>query len=215
MGQNRFIVKSARPHFSKSTLSFLNWGRRCSGISSSHSVCGRSHSENRARHMLSQRRRMWAPGPVDKNGIRYLVCRIPSMPIRSLQQCRGCRLTWFPQAGAGSACPACGGTKVGGTPELFHAGIALVALGLIGWFLRHGPLSERPAALSAAVVASTPLPGKAEPGNRLYVSSTNTKLKPAKVRPAAMKRTTVKPSKVSKVKRRPKKPKARSNHVQR
>lgn len=140
------------------------------------------------------------------------------MLIRSLQQCRACRLTWFPQAGAGTACPACGGTKVGGTPELFHAGIALVALGLVGWFLRHGPLSDHRSALLPAVVQSTPLAANAEPGNRVYVSST--KFKPAKVRPAAMKRTTVKPSKVSKVKaskvkRRPKKPKARSNHVQR
>jgi hypothetical protein len=140
------------------------------------------------------------------------------MLIRSLRQCRACRLTWFPQAGAGTACPACGGTRVGGTPELFHAGIGLVALGLMGLFLRHGPLGEHPAALSAAVVESAPLAGKAEPANRLYVSSTNTKLKPAKVKTAAMKRTTVsKASKVkaSKLKRRPKKPKARSHHVQR
>jgi hypothetical protein len=140
------------------------------------------------------------------------------MLTRSLQQCRACRLTWFPQAGAGAACPACGGTKVRGTPELFHAGIALIALGLIGWFLRHGPLSERPTAPVSPVVQTTPLTARVERGNPVYVSSTM--VKPAKVKPTAVKRTTVKPSKVSKVKaskvnRRPKKAKTRSKHVQR
>src|SRR5437773_11996935 len=65
------------------------------------------------------------------------------MLTRSLLQCRACRLTWFPQRGSGAPCPACGGTKLGGTFELFHAGIALIALGLIGWFIRHGPLREQ------------------------------------------------------------------------
>jgi hypothetical protein len=151
---------------------------------------------------------MWARGPVDSNGIRYLVCRLPPMLIKSLQKCRACRLTWFPQAGVGAACPACGGTKVGGTPELFHAGMILVALGLIGWFLRQGPISEHPAAPVPAVVQSTSLVGKAEPGNRVYVSST--KFKPAKVKPSKVSKV-----KVSKVKRRPKKAKTRSYHVQR
>ncbi len=151
---------------------------------------------------------MWERGPVDSNGIRYLVCRIPPMPIRSLQKCRACRLTWFPQAGAGAACPACGGMKVGGTPELFHAGIALVALGSIGWFLRHGPVSERTAAPVPAIVQSTPLAGKADPGNRVYVAST--KFKPARVKPSKVSKV-----KASTVKRRPKKAKTRSNHVQR
>ena len=129
------------------------------------------------------------------------------MLVRSLQRCRACRLTWFSQAGAGAACPACGGTKVGGTPELFHAGIALVALGLIGSFLRHGPVSEHPAAPLPAVVQSTPLAGKAEPGNRVYLSST-------KFRPAKVKSSKVSKVKASKVKRR-QKAKTRSNHVQR
>jgi len=29
--------------------------------------------------------------------------------------------------------PACGGTKIGGTLEPFHIGMALIALGLAGW----------------------------------------------------------------------------------
>jgi hypothetical protein len=168
--------------------------------------------------MVSQQRRMWASRPVDSDASRTSVDRILSMLTRSLQQCRGCRLTWFPQPGAGAACPACGGTKVGGTPELFHAGIALVAVGLTGWFLRHGPLGEHSTAPVAAVVQSTRLVAKVEPANPVYVSST--KVKPARVKPVAVKRTTVKPTKVSKVKaskvkRRPKKAKTRSNHVQR
>jgi hypothetical protein len=117
-------------------------------------------------------------------------------------------VTWFPQAGAGAACPACGGTKVGGTPELFHAGIALVALGLIGWFLPHAPVGEHAAAPSPALVQSAALAGNAEPGNRVYVSST--KFKPARVKPSKVSKV-----KASKVKRRPKKSKTRSNHVQR
>src|SRR3954447_7017483 len=130
------------------------------------------------------------------------------MQIRSLQRCRACRLTWFRQVGAGAACPACGGIEVGGTPELFHAGVALVALGLIGWSLRHGPVGEHAAAPVPAVVQSTSLAGKAEPGNRVYVSST--KFKPARVKPSKVSKV-----KASKVKRRPKKSKTRSNHVQR
>ena len=140
------------------------------------------------------------------------------MLTRSLRQCHACRLTWFPQTGAGAACPACGGTKVGGKLELFHAGLALIVAGAIGWFVRHGPLHERPAAPVPAAVQSTPLASNVERGNPVYASST--KVKPAKVKPVAVKRTTVKPSKVSKVKaskvnRRRKKAKTRSQHVQR
>ena len=62
--------------------------------------------------------------------------------MKSLLRCHACRLTWFPQADAGAACPACGGTQFGGTLELFHAGLVLIAVGLIGWFLRHGPLGD-------------------------------------------------------------------------
>jgi len=70
----------------------------------------------------------------------------------SLLRCRACRLTWFPQGGAGAACPACGGTKLGGTLELFHVGIALIALGLGGWFMRQGSLGERAAAAIPALI---------------------------------------------------------------
>jgi hypothetical protein len=59
------------------------------------------------------------------------------MLTTSLLRCRACRLTWFPKGGAGAACPACGGAQVGGTLELFHVGIALIAAGLIGWM---GPM---------------------------------------------------------------------------
>jgi hypothetical protein len=50
-----------------------------------------------------------------------------------LLRCRACRLTWFPQGGSAAACPACGGNEVGGTLELFHVGILLIALALGGW----------------------------------------------------------------------------------
>jgi hypothetical protein len=91
-------------------------------------------------------------------------------------------------------------------------------LGLVGWFVRHGPLNERPGAPVPAVVQSTPLNASVERGNPVYASST--KVKPAKVKPTAVKRTTVKPSKVSKIKaskvnQRRKKAKTRSQHVQR
>jgi hypothetical protein len=135
------------------------------------------------------------------------------MLTRSLKQCHGCRLTWFPQAGGAAACPACGGTRVGGTLEVFHAGIVLIALGLIGWFLRHDPLSlQLPSPLAPATAVaqapahveraqSVPPPVVKERQSKpVYVSSK--KLKPSKV-------------KASKVKRRPKKANTRSKHVQR
>ena len=126
------------------------------------------------------------------------------MLTQSLLQCRACRLTWFPQAGTAAGCPACGGTDIGGTLELFHAGIALILFGLIGWFLRHGPLSEGPATAVAALGPTKPATASVDRGsqvsaparkNQVYVSS--------------------KKIKSSKVKRRPKKAKTRSKHVQR
>jgi hypothetical protein len=134
------------------------------------------------------------------------------MLTRSLQQCHACRLTWFPQSGAGAGCPACGGTKIGGTLELFHAGVVLIAIGLIGWFVRHGPLAERLPFPLPAIVQTKEAPARVErapapvavvkdrPGKPLYVSSK--KIKPSKV-------------KASKPKRRPKKAKTGSKHVQR
>ena len=77
---------------------------------------------------------MCAGRAVDGASSRTSVARTTSMLTKSLLQCRACRLTWFPTGGAGAACPACGGTRVGGTLELFHVGIALIALGAIGIF---------------------------------------------------------------------------------
>ena len=118
------------------------------------------------------------------------------MSTKSLLQCHACRLTWFPQGGA-AGCPACGGTKVGGTFRLFHAGLALIAVGVTGWFLRHGPLSEQAVAPAAAMVETKQLSPSVDRGSEVYVSSSKTKS-----------------SKV-KVKRRQKKAKTRSKHVQR
>ena len=118
------------------------------------------------------------------------------MFTKSLRQCHACRLTWFPQGGIGS-CPACGGTKIGGTLELFHAGLALIAVGTIAWMFRHGPLSEGGAPASPTVVhAAQPTP-TAERHNEVYVASKKTK------------------SDKVKLKRRQKKAKTRSKHVQR
>src|SRR5438309_8597937 len=119
------------------------------------------------------------------------------MSTKSLLQCHACRLTWFPQGGA-AGCPACGGTKVGGTFRLFHAGLALIALGVTGWFFRHGPLSDYAAAPAPAMVETKQSSPAVDRGSEVYVSS----------------RKTTKPN-VVKVKRRQKKAKTRSKHVQR
>ncbi|HEY4884920.1 MAG TPA: hypothetical protein VII08_14895 [Myxococcales bacterium] len=55
------------------------------------------------------------------------------MPKKRLLRCRACRLKWFPQGDAGAPCPACGSSEVGTALQLFHVGIALIALALIGW----------------------------------------------------------------------------------
>src|SRR5918911_1351578 len=105
------------------------------------------------------------------------------MLTRSLLQCRACRLTWFPQGAAAAACPACGGTKVGGTLEFFHLGIALILVGAGAWFMHHAPLDGRPAAPGPAVIqtksmsaaverAPTPAPVvKDRRSTQVYVSS--------------------------------------------
>jgi hypothetical protein len=117
------------------------------------------------------------------------------MFTKSLRQCHACRLTWFPQGGA-AGCPACGGTKIGGTLQLFHAGLVLIALGLIGWFFRQGPLSERAAAAMPAMIQTKPLSPSVDGGTQVASSK---KFKSNKM----------------KVKRRQKKAKTRSKHVQR
>jgi len=170
---------------------------------------------------------MWSRRPVDSDFSRISVIEPLPMPTRSLRQCHACRLTWFPHGEAGAAaCPACGGTKVGGKLELFHAGMALIVLGAIGWFLRHGPLSQVPALPIAAPVQSTQPIASVERAIPVHASSTNFKpvsVKPTKVKPLPVKRVAVvKPGKVktskvkaSTVKRRQKKAKTRSKHVQR
>jgi hypothetical protein len=148
--------------------------------------------------MLAQKTQMCARRAVDGANNRTSVARTTSMFTKSLRQCHACRLTWFPQGGTAS-CPACGGTKIGGTLELFHAGLALIAVGLAGWVFRHGPLSESgtapepaPAAMHASRLTETP-----ERHNEVSVASKKTKTDKVKV------------------KRRQKKAKTRSKHVQR
>src|SRR5437763_13685360 len=98
------------------------------------------------------------------------------MLTRSLLQCRACRLTWFPQRGSGAACPACGGTKLGGTFELFHAGIALIALGLIRWFLRHGPLGDQFGTALPAIIQAKRLTANVERSNQGSVPAKKTQV---------------------------------------
>ncbi|SRR6266478_547076 len=50
-----------------------------------------------------------------------------------LLRCQTCRLSWFPQRGPATACPACGGSHFGGALQLFHVGILLIALAVGGW----------------------------------------------------------------------------------
>jgi hypothetical protein len=136
------------------------------------------------------------------------------MLMRSLQQCRACRLTWFPQARAAAACPACGGTKVGGTLELFHAGVALILLGAAGWFMHHGPLIERIAARAPAILQAKTLTASAT--KPMTASSERVAAPAVKERRSAqvyVSSRKIKPSK-PKVKRR-QKAKTRSKHVQR
>jgi len=116
------------------------------------------------------------------------------MLTRSLLQCRACRLTWFPQRGSGAACPACGGTKLGGTFELFHAGIALIALGII---------------------QAKPLTANVERNNQVSVPARKSQVYvPARKNQVLVSSKKIKSNKI-KVKRRPKKAKTRSKHVQR
>ena len=53
--------------------------------------------------------------------------------LTSLLKCRACRLSWFPRGEAAAACPACGGTELGGTLELFHLGVLLILVAVAGW----------------------------------------------------------------------------------
>ena len=123
--------------------------------------------------------------------------------LTSLLRCRACRLTWFPRGESGAACPACGGAQVGGTLELFHVGIALIAAALVGWM---GPMILGEHALPAipipAILQSKELTANVEKfpavkerrGDQVYVPTK--KVKSHKVK-------------------RAKKAKKRSQHVQR
>ena len=79
------------------------------------------------------------------------------MPKKRLLRCRACRLKWFPQGDAGAPCPACGSSEVGTALQLFHVGIALIALALIGWM----------APLIAQRYPGVPLIGQLYPGTPL------------------------------------------------
>jgi hypothetical protein len=119
------------------------------------------------------------------------------MLTKSLLRCRACRLSWFPAGGTVAACPACGGERIGGTFELFHLGIALIALGLAGWigprFLGEGAMTVPVFAQASPVTAET----EKSPAKRSDpVSVPSKKIKPHKVK-------------------RAKKAKKRSHHVQR
>ena len=137
------------------------------------------------------------------------------MLTRSLLQCRACRLTWFPQRGSAAACPACGGTKVGGTFELFHAGIALIVLGLMGWFLRHGPLGEQFRMTIPAIIETRQPAANVERTTQVYVPPKKSQVYvPARKSQVLVSSKKIKSTKV-KVKRRQKKAKTRSKYVQR
>lgn len=125
--------------------------------------------------------------------------------LTSLLRCRACRLSWFPKGGAAAACPACGGTKLGGTLEPFHVGMALIALAVAGW---TAPLilGDRVAVTLPALVQlkeqfKEPAQVERAPsrGSEAHLSSTK------------VKSTTVKSNKVKKRQ----KAKKRSKHVQR
>ncbi|MFL5311015.1 MAG: hypothetical protein ACJ79H_11240 [Myxococcales bacterium] len=123
------------------------------------------------------------------------------MLTTSLLRCRACRLTWFPQAGTGAACPACGGAQVGGTLELFHVGIALIMAGLIGWI---GPMVLGEQALPAipALLQSKELTANVERSPAVSERRSDQVYVPSKK---------IKSHKV----KRAKKAKKRSQHVQR
>jgi hypothetical protein len=135
------------------------------------------------------------------------------MLTKSLQQCRACRLTWFPQGGAAAGCPACGGTDVGGTLELFHAGLALIFLGLVGWFFRHGPINGPALIAAPPAVQTRPVAAAVERGGQVYPPAKKSQV----YVPARKNQVYVSSKKIksSKLKRRPKKAKTRSKHVQR
>jgi hypothetical protein len=123
--------------------------------------------------------------------------------LTSLLRCRACRLTWFPRGESGAACPACGGAQVGGTLELFHVGIVLIAAALVGWM---GPMI-----LGEHALPSIPIPAILQSKE---LTANVEKVPAVKERRGDQVYVPTKKVKSHKVKRA-KKAKKRSQHVQR
>jgi hypothetical protein len=88
------------------------------------------------------------------------------MLTKKLLRCRACRLKWFPTEGTAAACPACASDQLGGTLELFHVGILLMAIAPVGWMvpsLGLRALLDIPVATSAIAKRSAPEGERARP----------------------------------------------------
>jgi hypothetical protein len=151
------------------------------------------------------------------------------MLTKSLVRCHACRLTWFPKAGTGRACPACGGAKVGRTLEPFHLGLALIAAAGALW-ARPFVLADGAAAVPAVIeskltaeVEKGPSQGQAvtlRPGEEVTVLKQEHRrvlVKDRRGNQVYVSSNKVNKVKSSKVTRRKKKAKTktRSQHVQR
>jgi hypothetical protein len=83
-----------------------------------------------------------------------------------LLRCQTCRLSWFPQGGPATVCPACGGSHFGGALQLFHVGILLIAVAVGGWawpYIGQIPGVERiPLGAPAAEPSKKPAVAKVE-----------------------------------------------------
>ena len=123
--------------------------------------------------------------------------------LTSLRKCRECRLSWFPRGEAAAACPACGGTRLGGTLEPFHSGMALILLALAGWAAPLA-LGDRAALTLPAILQSKPAVAEAE---RAPPREGEVQVPPTKV----VRSTKVKSTRS----KRRQKAKKRSKHVQR
>src|ERR1700704_3115274 len=89
------------------------------------------------------------------------------MPKKRLLRCRACRLKWFPQGDAGAPCPACGSSEVGTAFQLFHLGIALIALALAGWMAPYVGQRYPDLPLIGQRSPGLPLIGQRSPGRPL------------------------------------------------
>ena len=146
------------------------------------------------------------------------------MLTKSLVRCHACRLTWFPKAGTGRACPACGGAKVGRALEPFHLGLALIAAAGALW-ARPFVLADGAAAVPAVIesrltaeVEKGPSQGQAvtlRPGEEVTVLQQEHRRVLVKDRRGNQVYVSSNKVKSSKLKRRKKKAKTRSQHVQR